>query len=722
MALDERQILNIVSEELSQSSGGNEHDFIDSNRKDALAAYLGQKDGKETEGRSQIISTDVADAIEWLMPEVMKAFTQNNEVVTFDPVFNGDEEQAEMESVFVYDILMKDNNGFLALHQFFKDALMQKNGFLKVFYESSEESTTEHYTGLIEQELQALSADPECEIVEMTQDVDAESQLPIADVKVRRTVKDNKINVLCIPPEEFRANRMHNQVDLSTARFTAHVVLKTAGDLVRMGHSKEFVDSIPSSQVYTDDREYRWYMQDEVAYPNREINSDPSLRTIEVSECYMHIDIDEDGIPELMKITVAGGDNPDIVLDMEPVDAIPFISSTAILMSHKLFGLSIYDRLKQIQDQKTTLWRNIFDNLYLQNNQRTIAVEGQVNLDDLMTSRPGGIIRVKRADAIQPFVTPPLSGDAYTMMEYLDKVRSGRTGVTPEGPIADSLIGDNMGSEGVQQMMNQREELVGLIIRVFAETGIKPLCWMIREQLIKHQDVMSDYKHKGRWIQVDPKRWRKRKNSTVRVGTGSGNRKEQVMTMTQILTMQQQIMANPAQSLMTEKHLFKAMHDYAKFAGLAGVGQYFLDPESPEGQQNKKGVDEKNAKEKEQVDKRENSLAEAQAKIAEAELGKAQAAQQSVQLKGQVEQVKSQLVLQEQESDLQIDMLKQRLSEAEAIAKADGDDAQLQFKYWEARLKAQMEQERLNSQEQVAKENRGARQQGSTTGAGEGKG
>ena len=722
MALDERQILNIVAEELSQASGGSEHDSVDANRKNALAAYLGQKDGKEAEGRSHIISTDVADAIEWLMPEVMKAFTQNNEVVTFDPVFSGDEDQAELESIFVYDVLMKDNNGFLALHQFFKDALMQKNGFLKVFYEKSEESSTEHYTGLIEQELQALSADPECEIVEMTQDVDMESQLPIADVKVRRNVVNSKINILCIPPEEFRASRMHNQVDLSTARFTAHVVLKTAGDLVRMGHSKEFVDSIPSSDVYTDDREYRWYMQGESAYPDRDVSSDPSLRTIEVSECYMHIDIDEDGIPELMKITVAGGDNPDVILDMEPVDAIPFISSTAILMSHKLFGLSIYDRLKQIQDQKTTLWRNIFDNLYLQNNQRTIVVEGQVNLDDLMTSRPGGIIRTKRPDAVQPYVTPPLSGDAYTMMEYLDKVRSGRTGVTPEGPIADTLIGDNMGSEGVQQMMSQREELVGLIIRVFAETGIKPLCWMIREQLIKHQDTMSDYKYRGKWVQVDPKRWRRRKNSTVRVGTGSGNRKEQAMTLTQILSMQERILANPAQSLLKEENVFQAINDYSKFAGLAGAGRYFIDPSSPEGQQNKQAVDEKNQKEKEQVDQRENAVAEAHAKVAEAELAKAQAAQQSVQLKAQIDQAKNQLTMQEQESDLVIETLKQRLAEAEAIAKAEGDDAQLQFKYWEARLKAQIEQDRLDSQEQVAKENRGARREGNATGDGESKG
>ena len=135
MALSERQILNIVAQELSSSSGGDEGDFIEANRQNALSTYLGQANGKETDGKSSVVSTDVADAIEWMMPEIVKAFTQNNEVVTFDATSADDEKQAELESKFVYDTLMKDNNGFIILHQFIKDALMQKNGFIKVFYE-----------------------------------------------------------------------------------------------------------------------------------------------------------------------------------------------------------------------------------------------------------------------------------------------------------------------------------------------------------------------------------------------------------------------------------------------------------------------------------------------------------------------------------------------------------------------------------------------------------
>ena len=438
--LDDTQILNIVGQELSNAAGGNENDTIDANRQAALAAYLGDSE-PVPEGRSSVVSTDVADAIEWIMPEIVKAFTQNNEVVTFDPQFEGDEKQAELESKYVYDILMKDNNGFIVIHQFIKDALMQKNGFIKVFYNDEEEVTTDHYTGLTEVEYNMVIADPDVEVLEESIEM-SEQNIPIFDIKIKRTINNKKLCVISVPPEEFRVNRMHNSVDLSEARFTAHVTSKTRSDLVAEGFSKDLVDSLPTNSPVNEDTDYRFYMQGEVTEPDGDLTSDPSQHIVQISECYMRMDANEDGIAELVKVTVAGWDSPSKLLDIEEIDEIPFISSTAILMSHKLFGLSIYDRLIEIQNQKTSLWRNILDNMYLQNNQRTIVVENQVNLDDLMISRPGGIIRVKRDGAVTPYPTPPLSSDSYKMMDYLDQVRAGRAGVSPEGAVTDNMIGD----------------------------------------------------------------------------------------------------------------------------------------------------------------------------------------------------------------------------------------------------------------------------------------
>jgi len=694
--LDDTQILNILGQELSQSAGGDMGgDSIQANREAALATYLGQSDGREVEGRSTVVSTDVADAIEWIMPEIMKAFTQNNEVVAFDPEFEGDEDQARLESQYTFDILMKENDGFIIVHEFVKDALMQKNGFVKVFYQEVPINTTERYTGLTEIEYNVTLADPELELLE--ESIEIRDGIPIFDVKVKRTSMRKKICVESIAPEDFRVNRMHNSVSLKDARFTAHVISTTRSDLISQGYDKGLVFSIPSNEDSSvDDRDYRFSMQGETVQ-GLGSTVDPALQSIELIEASMMIDIDEDGIAELVKVTAAGSDeNPTVILDTEEIDENPFISSTCILMSHKLFGLSIYDRLEQIQKTKTTLWRNILDNVYLQNNQRTIVLDNMVNMDDLLVSRPGGVLREKVAGAIRPYVTPPLSADAYKMMDYADQVRTGRAGVTPDGPIKDVAIGDRVGSEGVADLMTQREELVGLMIRVIAETGIKPLCYKIRDNVIKHQDTAKDYQYRGQWIQVNPSAWRNRTRTTVRVGTGSGNRKDQMMVVDRILGFQQAKLEKPNQVLVTPEQEFNAIDDFARFGGLTGAGKYILDPKSPQGKQNAKRIGEFNAK-LQQMEKQKEAVAlEFQRKIADAETSKATTAEANVALKAKLEEYKIKLQAAESRSDTEIDLMKQELAELQSIVDSREADEELQFKYWDRKKYYEVEKERLN--------------------------
>jgi hypothetical protein len=697
--LSDTQILAYIGAELSQGSGGNENDFIDANRQAALGTYLGQPDGKEVEGRSTVVSTDVADAIEWIMPEIVKAFTQNNEVVTFDAVGPNDDDQAELESQYVYDILMKDNKGFIVLHQFIKDALMQKNGFIKVFYSNDTKTSTESYTGITDEAIDIILADPKVELTEITTEQVESPQGPISlsDIKVTISIDKSKVEVVSVPPEEFRINKQHNSVDVSTARFSAHVYIKYAGDLINEGYDKELIDSIPTC-TNSDDRDYRFYLQNETVSSDGDESLDPSLRPIEIAECYMYMDMDEDGIAEFVKVEVAGGDNPDVVLSIEEIDENPFISATAILMSHKLFGISIYDRLKQIQEQKTTLWRNIFDNMYLQNNQRTVVVENQVNLDDLMVSRPGGIIRAKRLDAVAPYVTPPLGGDAYQMMDYLDQVRAGRSGASPDGPVSENMIGDRVGSEGIASLIGKKEELVGLMIRVFAETGIKPLCYMIRNQVIRHQDVVKDYAFRGMWVKVDPRQWRERSHTTVRVGTGSGNRKEQMSALSQIMALQEKIAAQPGQSLVTENEVYNSANDFAKFAGMSGVQKYLLDPKSPQGQENKKKVTESSQESQKQQQEMEKVNLEATRKIADAEEQKAKVAGMNVQLKGELDSVKN-------ETTAIIAALKQKLEQAKLKAESKTKGEELQYKYWDSGKKHEIARSQIAAQKKMAANN-----------------
>lgn len=700
--LSDEEILAIVSSELSSSSGASENDAIQAGRQKALAAYLGDK-GSVVEGRSSVVSTDVADAIEWIMPEVMKAFTQNNEVVTFDPVGPDDRRQAQIESRYVYDILMKDNEGFIALHEFFKDALLQKNGFFKIWYENEPCVTVENYTGLNPLEFGMLQQDPELEVTGMTERThsDEHGTMQVYDVNVKRTRHTGKIRIKCIAPDDMRINRMHDSVCLKDARFIAHAMTMTKSDLIEAGFDKEIVDSLPTeSEEFRESKNYRFSMQGENVAPYGGNSKDPSMYTYDMSECYMRMDLDGDGIAERVKITVAGFDNPTHILDIEEVEEWPFISATAILMSHKLFGLSVYDRLKEIQEQKTAIWRNILDNMYLKNNQRTIAVEGMVNLDDLLVSRPGGIIRAKRTDAVAPYVTPDLGSDVYRMVDYLDQVRAGRVGVSPEGSIADQSIGDAVGSEGVERLLTQKEELVGLMVRVFAETGIKPLMQMIRKLLMKHIDATIDYEYHDEWVQVAPKNWFQRNRTTVRVGTGSGNRQQQASALTAVLGYQEKLLANPGQALVTEANVFTALDDLAKVSGMPGAGAYFLDPDSPAGKENKQRVDANMQQQQQKELQEAQMLAQTNAKIAEAEQGKAQAALANVKLTAENKQLQMQLDAIKNSSENEIKQLQQQLAEAQALSNANHKDKELEFRYYDSDQRAAIERERIAMQGQ----------------------
>ena len=562
--MDNDKILSIISNELEHSS------FRDSdvyNVQIPLAYYLGLPNGTEIEGRSTITSTDVADAIEWIMPQIMKSFTHNNEIVVFDPVHEGDEKQADLESEYVYDVLMKQNEGFICLHQFIKDALMQRNGILKIYYEEEDDVKTESYSGLNEIQVQMLAAQENVDILSMSQDVDEMGML-VFSVKVSITEKKGKVCVESVPIEQFRLNSDHNSISLEKARFTAHIVRKTISELIEEGYDKDILDDLATSDDNLND--YRFQDQNEVTnWASGYASLDKSLRLVTLVEAYMYMDANEDGIAEYVKICAAGNENiPTHILAIDEIDYSPWIGTTPILMSHKFQGLSVFDRLKQIQDQKTSLWRNIMDNMYLQNNQRMLIVNGQVNIDDLLVSRPGGIIRTDSLDAVMPLQTPQIGPVAFDMMRYLDEVRGGRSGVSPEGAATQNNIGNKVGSEGVDRLMTAKEELVGLIVRVISETGIKPACIKIRDLLCKHIDAIQDFKFRGQWVKVNPAQWSSRSRCTVRVGTGTGDNRAKLGAIRELLGLQQQIISMPGQALLKPENVYKTLDDFYKFSAI----------------------------------------------------------------------------------------------------------------------------------------------------------
>jgi hypothetical protein len=401
--ITEEELVSRIKEEIT-SSLGYMGDTISQQRERAMDYYYGLPFGNEVEGRSQFVDTTVADTIEWIKPSLMRVFASGDEMVRFNPVGPEDVPMAKQATDYVNYVFMRQNQGWEVLYSWFTDALMQKNGIVKVWWEEEDFSMREEYRELNEIELEAIISDDDIEVIEHTEnEVGGEI---IHDLVVARSHSKGKVRVENVPPDEFLIAR--ESKDIQEARFVCHRVKKTLSDLREMYGDvdpEELGSGGDDFAAYSPERLARYAFDNSAEYwDGVEPTGEESMRTYWLHESYIKTDYDGDGIAELRKICTVG----DYVFENEAIDAIPFVSITPITIPHKFYGLSVADLVMDLQLIKSTLMRGLMDNMYNQNFGRYAVLEGQANLDDLLTQRPGGVVRVKSPNAITPLATPAL--------------------------------------------------------------------------------------------------------------------------------------------------------------------------------------------------------------------------------------------------------------------------------------------------------------------------
>lgn len=586
MAIDINKLKTIIESEIDDSLGYLETDTTDE-RQQALEYYLREPYGNEVEGKSQIVTGEVAEAVDGALPQLIRVFTSSDNVVEFAPAKEGDEQNAEQATQLVNHVFYKDNDGFLILHNWFKDALLQKTGIVKAYWNDEKDVTKEKYEGLTDDELMMLMQDPEVELV--SQEIIEESTVDELtgqttysksnNVVLRRTKNKGKIVVENVPPEEFLISKRAKTIQDSP--FVAHRRMITRSELVAMGFDKDTVDSLESGDTleFSPDRIARYSRGEQ---PNSMGSQDESMEVVEVYECYIKVDYNEDGIAELRRVVYASNE----ILSDEECDYVPFHSICPIPIPHKFYGQSLADRTLDIQLIKSTVTRQMLDNLYLTNNSRVAAVEGQVNLDDLLTSTAGGVVRVKNAGAIVPLTVQSSASQSFPMLEYLDAVQAKRTGVSDAQQGLSPDVLQNVTAAAVATMSNASYGKLELIARIFAETGVKSLFKGILQLLCKYQDTVRTLRINGRFVPFDPREWDTEYNVTINVGLGTGSRQEQLATMQMILGKQEQILQaygvnNPLISLKQYRDTL------AKFVHMAGFkdATAFMNEITPEVEQ-----------------------------------------------------------------------------------------------------------------------------------------
>lgn len=577
--LSDRDLLATIERE-ERNAYGYLSGELATERTQALDYYLGREFGNEVEGRSKVVSTDVADTIEWVMPSLLKIFASGDKVVMFNPRGPEDVEAAEQETDYVNFVVMEKNAGLEVLYTWFKDALLSKVGYVKAYFEEIEDTDEEYYEGLGDDELAMLLQDGEVEPIEheAVPSMGPDGMPVIShNVKVKRIAKLRRVKIEAIPPEEVLLTTKHRTVTLQDADFIQHRTRRTISDLRAQGFDiDDDIASDDGEDTMLNDESISRDLYDEFT---ADMEGDRELRKIMVRETYIRIDRDGDGIAELRRILTIG----DTILEDDPCDLIPFAALTPILMPHRHVGRSYADLVMDLQLIKSTVLRQILDNMYLANNGRTAVNANRVNLDDLLVSRPGGVIRVDGdpGGAMMPIQHPMLGATSFSMVEYIDTLRENRTGVTKynQGLDSNSL---NKTASGVSQIMTASQQRIELVARLFAETGVKDLFLIVHALCRKHSQKAEVIRLRGQWVPIDPRQWKKRSDLSIAVGLGTGNKDQQLQHLMTILTAQREAIQL---GIATPKNIYNALVKLTQNAGFKDPDEFWTSPDQQQQQQ-----------------------------------------------------------------------------------------------------------------------------------------
>lgn len=560
---------------------GQQMTTLEIDRYNALNAYMARPLGNEQEGRSQVVIPELRDTVEWIMPTLMRMFVGGKAVCCFKPTNEHDRDQADLETDTVNHIFMVQNDGFFVLHDFFKDALMLRNGYVQVYNEKREKVTYESYTGLSEIELSMLTQDAEAkgDKIEVVEQRETETPLgPTFDVKLRRICDEPYFCVEPLPPEEVLVSPDARH-GLEDAAFVQHHTDKTRSWLKEKGFDADVVDSITIAKP-------NW--MNLVALARNEVvdqlqadePADKSMQTVHYRCCEMLVDYDGDGIAERRRV-ILGGEK---ILENYEIPEYSIAACAPIRMPHRHVGISFYDLLNDLQEIKTSLIRQGLDNLYLSNNTRLAVNWRTVNLSDLLVSRPGGIVRVDGApgDEIMALpVNPTAMQQIVPALNYVDSLREMRTGIGRDtmGLDADALQDVTKG--GQLAAMSNAALKVELIARLLAE-GVKDIFKKLHGEIRRNQNKPMSLEIAGKWVDVDPSDWGERSTMTVNVGLGSGTREEARVNVMMLEQAQEKLasmgLVGPPQAFNTFKKLCDVI-------GEQSPEMYAMDPSSPQYQQ-----------------------------------------------------------------------------------------------------------------------------------------
>ena len=578
--MSESELLSIVTHARDDSLRDQGTWIRESQR--ALQYYLNHPLGNEEEGRSSVISNDCEQTVDSHLTSLVEVFLGPDEVMEFRPLEGNQADmiEAEQKTSYVNYLVKSQRDSYLILQGWIKDALIQNVSVLKYEYLESEKVTEKEFENLSDEDLVLLMSDFETrpdkyEVIGRDEDEDGHY------IRVKCTKTEKKIEYSKIPIENFVISR--NAKCKNDAEIVGDMTLISKGDLISSGYDAELVRNLPSKEteeeVETSSmKAIRFKSQggEDVSEEIRHWTSEMVL----VSDLYVLVDFDDDGIVERRRVVIAGNR----ILDNEPVDHVPYAMLSAHLMPDTLIGQSLVEKTKKTQDIKTALYRQTLDNIYRVNSSRVVVNDQDTNIDDLLVDRPNGIVRTRLPNpnlAVAQLQTPYIGDKALQVIQYVDSRKQETVGgiISNQALESDQLQKESATRfQGVEKASSKK---VALVARNFAETGFRELYEGVSWLVSHYYKSKVQYYYKKQALVIDPRFWMHEHYTQSNVGLAASSEERTLENLSGILNTQLMMIEKGAPTSDWKK-VYNTTDKIVKTMGMLDTSLYYNDPEVPE--------------------------------------------------------------------------------------------------------------------------------------------
>ena len=477
------------------------------------------------QGVSTIVDTSTTEVIEAYTAVISDLFLSNSRLARFVPYDEtpGSFKAAKDASALVNYCLFKKNNGWELMQQWIKCALLWKNAICRWYYVEDTQYVFEEFESISQSKLDELLADDNIEIVgdlefENTfSDADPlssagpDAELVYINVRVRKKLDKSKVKIELVPPENFRISR--EATSIYDASFVGIQTEMTRSE-IRMHYPEaaEEIDfdelgegSAMSVATYSEDVAARKLITGQEYHDSALTHEESPLeanRALTVTECWVNVDRDGDGIAELKHLITVGS----YILAEDDIDSIPLASIVPIDIPHEFFGLSMADFTRSSTLASTAILRGFIENTYLTNYAPKLADPNVVDFSALQNMKPKQIIPTNGNPngAVSALAPETISTSTVPLLEHLQLIKEQATGMSKAAQgLNDTLYVSGNSEQKLGAVQSAAQKRIQHIARRFSETGFKKLAAGIYETMYKNMKGKISYNLEGIYDTID---------------------------------------------------------------------------------------------------------------------------------------------------------------------------------------------------------------------------